>query len=302
MEQLTIKGYPLATVFKFNKSEIDKIDFALCNQPKETIDSYYNRQLVKPDVICNGGFFAMSTGNTVFHYVDEDKIISTDKDLLEGIGIKHNGRLVLGKYNSTYKDFVSAYPVLLQEGEAVNTDVGKELDYNARRTILGYNDDYIFLVVVESPGYNFNKCRKLLKTLDIINAANLDGGGSSRVLVDGKLVTSYTIPNRPVDNVVCFYFKKEQPKVDKPVMSETLPTTIYRVQTGAFSNKTNAEKYRDIIRSLPDKVGAGYKNAYIRLIDGLYKVQVGAFSYRPNAEKVVNDLKEKGYISFITKI
>lgn len=300
MEQLTVKGYPLAKVFKFNKAEIDKIDFALCKQPRETIDSYYNRQLVKPDVICNGGFFAMSTGNTVFHYVDEDKVISSDKSLLDGIGIKTNGDLVLGRYNESYKDFVSAYPVLIRDGELVSTNVGNELDYNARRTMLGYNDSEIFLVIVESPGYNFNKCKRLLSVLGVTNAVNLDGGGSSRVLVDGKLSTSYLISNRPVDNVVCFYLKKQS--VNNPVVSETTADTIYRVQTGAFSSKSNAEKYRDIIQSLEDRIGAGYKNAYIRLVDGLYKVQVGAFSNKSNAEKVVNDLKEKGYVSFITKI
>ena len=300
MEQLTIKGYPLAKVFKFNKAEIDKIDFALCKQPRETIDSYYNRQIVKPDVICNGGFFAMSTGNTVFHYVDEDKVISSDKSLLDGIGIKTNGDLVLGRYNESYKDFVSAYPVLIKDGELVNTNVGNELDYNARRTMLGYNDSEVFLVIVDTPGYNFNKCKKLLLSIGVTNAVNLDGGGSSRVLVNGELSTSYLISNRPVDNVVCFYLKKQS--VNKPVVSETTVNTIYRVQTGAFSSKSNAEKYRDVIQSLEDKIGAGYKNAYIRLVDGLYKVQVGAFSNKSNAEKVVNDLKEKGYVSFITKI
>ena len=300
MEQLTVKGYPLAKVFKFNKAEIDKIDFALCKQPRETIDSYYSRQVVKPDVICNGGFFAMSTGNTVFHYVDEDKVISSDKSLLDGIGIKTNGDLVLGRYNESYKDFVSAYPVLIRDGELVSTDVGNELDYSARRTLLGYNDSEIFLVVVESPGYKFNKCKKLLSLLGATNAVNLDGGGSSRVLVDGKLSTSYLISNRPVDNVVCFYLKKQS--VNKPIVSESTVDTIYRVQTGAFSSKSNAEKYRDTIQSLEDRIGAGYKNAYIRLVDGLYKVQVGAFSNKSNAEKVVNDLKEKGYVSFITKI
>lgn len=300
MEQLTVKGYPLAKVFKFNKAEIDKIDFALCKQPRETIDSYYNRQIVKPDVICNGGFFAMSTGNTVFHYVDEDKVISSDKSLLDGIGIKTNGDLVLGRYNESYKDFVSAYPVLIRDGELVSTNVGNELDYNARRTMLGYNDSEIFLVIVELPGYNFNKCKKLLSLIGATNAVNLDGGGSSRVLVDGKLSTSYLISNRPVDNVVCFYLQKQS--VNKPIVSETTVNTIYRVQTGAFSSKSNAERYRDTIQSLEDKIGAGYKNAYIRLVDGLYKVQVGAFSNKSNAEKVVNDLKEKGYVSFITKI
>ena len=39
--------------------EINKIDFDICQEPKETIAHYYDRQEIKPDVVCNAGFFAM---------------------------------------------------------------------------------------------------------------------------------------------------------------------------------------------------------------------------------------------------
>ena len=56
------------------------------------------------------------------------------------------------------------------------------------------------------------------------------------------------------------------------------------------------------IQALPDEINAGYKNAYVRLINGLYKAQVGAFSVRGNAEKVLNDLVLKSIQAFITTI
>lgn len=287
LEQIKLENFPYAKVFKISKEEVSKIDFALCNQPTETIDNYYKRQQTKPDIICNGGFFAMSTGNTVFHYVDENHVISTDKDLLDGIGIKDNNELVISKYNSLFRDFISGYPVLMREGQEVVTNIGKEIDYNARRTILGYNNTHIFLIVIDSYGYNFTKCKQLLRELGVTNAVNLDGGGSTRLLLKGRLVTSDAIYNRPVDNVVCFYLKEEQ-------------KVIYRVQTGAFGSKENAEIYRNKIRWLQDDIGAGYKNAYIRYIGWLYKVQVGAFGNKSNAEKVIKDLKSKGFSAFIT--
>ena len=288
VEQIKLNNYPYAKIFKIKKSEVDKIDFALCRQPTETIDSYYKRQVSKPDIICNGGFFAMSTGNTVFHYIDDSCVISTDKNLLDGIGITKEGELVIGRYNGLFRDFVSAYPVLLKDGNVVTTNIGKELDYNARRTMLGYNDDSIFLVFVDSYGYNFNKCRQMLQELGVTNAVNLDGGGSTRALLKGQLITSDAVYNRPIDNVVCIYLKPEM-------------KTVYRVQTGAFGSKINAEKYLEKIKALDDTIQAGYKNAYIRYIDRLYKVQVGAFGKKENADKVVKDLKEKGYSAFIVK-
>ena len=297
MEKLILSGYPCAKVFKFSKDELDKIDFVLCKEPKETLESFYTRQITKPDVLCNGGFFALSTGNTVFTFVDEGKVVSMSSDLNEGIGIKKTGELVAGEYDSSYKDFISAYPVLIKDSQPVTSDIGKELNYNARRTILGYDKDYVYLVVVDSPGYAFNKCKKLLQSLAVTDAINLDGGGSTRVLVNGKCETDTSVSSRAVDNVVCFYLKKEE--TIKPV---TTASGIYRVQTGAFASRTNAEKYRDMIRLLDDPINVGYKNAYVRIIDGLYKVQVGAFSNRNNAEKVVSDLATKGYKSFITSI
>lgn len=288
MEIFTPQEYPYATIYKIRKVEIEKIDFALCNQPKETLEEFYDRQEKKPDILCNGGFFALNTGNTVFTYVDEGKEIVIDNSYLDGIGIK-NGELTIGKYDKSFTDFVTGYPVLIKNGNVVDVDCASEINYNARRTILGYDDFYVYLIIIESPGYAFAKIRGMLSYLNIPNAVNLDGGGSTRVLRDGKRDTQ-AYYSRPVDNVIAFFLKKEQPK------------TIYRVQTGAFSIKANAEKYLATIKALDDSINAGYKNAYIRIINNLYKVQVGAFSIKANAERVVADLKRQGINSFITTL
>lgn len=279
-------NYSCATIYKLSKSEIDKIDFALCEQPKETLQEFYSRQKVKPDFLFNGGFFSTSTGNTVFTFVDEGKEINIVNNYLRGIGIK-NGELVLGTYDSSYTDFITGYPVLIENGKIVDTTVASEINYNTTRTIIGYDNDNVYLIFIESPGYGFSKIRSMLIDLKIPNAVNLDGGGSMRLLRDGNQVIGSSW-SRPVDNVVEVFLKKEEEKV------------IYRVQTGAFAYLDNAVKYKEKIQNLKDDINAGYKNAYVRNINNLYKVQVGAFSIRTNAEKVVNDLKSKGINSFIT--
>lgn len=286
MEILTPKNYSCATIYKIKKTEIDNIDFALCKQPTETLESYYRRQKIKPNLLLNGGFYALSTGATVFTFIDENKKISWNKDYIEGIGIKNN-ELYLDKYNSSYKDFITGYPILMKNGNIVDSDEGSEIDYNARRSILGFDDFYIYIIIIESPGYAFKKIRSMLSELQIKNAINLDGGGSTRLLVDGNRVSKVSY-SRPVDNVVAIYLKQKE--LD----------TLYRVQTGAFAVYSNAEKMRDRIRNLLDDISAGYKNAYIRQVNGLYKVQVGAFRNKSNAERVVLDLKLKGINSFIT--
>lgn len=276
------------TWFTIPKNEIDKIDFALCNQPKETVEHYYNRQTNKPNLICNGGFFNMSDGTTIFNFRDNGLSISVSSSHKEGMGIKNNNILEFGNSdNSEYKDFISGYPVLIKNGEPVNTTIGSEIDYKARRSVLAYDNDKIYLIFVNDPGVRFADLKNFLCSLKVTYAINLDGGGSTRCLCDGKLIIGASY-SRPIDNVICIYLKPTE-------------KVIYRVQVGAYRNKANAEVMKNAIRRLSDPIIAGYCNAYIREIDGLYKVQVGAYSKKENAQRVVEDLKRRGYAAFIAK-
>lgn len=72
------------------------------------------------------------------------------------------------------------------------------------------------------------------------------------------------------------------------------PTKIlYRVQTGAFSVKSNAD-------ALLAKVKAAGFETYMVKVNGLYKVQVGAFSVKANADAMAAKLKAKGFDVYIT--
>lgn len=285
------------TVVEFEKSELSKIHFALCNQPRETLSSFYKRQTIKPDVICNGGLFNMADGVTMFEYRTNDKAISTTVKYKIGMGINRaTGELEYGNIDEgKFIDFISGYPPLVCDGERISTDIGKELDYKARRTALGYNSDKIFLVAVEGRGLTFTGLTNVMLGLKCTHAINLDGGGSTKILVKGESITSENY-NRAVDNVICFYRKTTISPIEKPVKK-----VLYTVQVGAFKSQTNCLALVDRIKRLEDTISAGYKNAYCKLINGFYKCQVGAFSKKANAQKVVDDLKTKGYNGFITE-
>lgn len=78
-------------------------------------------------------------------------------------------------------------------------------------------------------------------------------------------------------------------KVDVPSDSKTL----YRVQTGAFSKRSNADAWAAKLKA------AGF-DTYIVQMGNLYKVQVGAYSQKSNAENMMAKLKVAGYDAFIT--
>lgn len=69
--------------------------------------------------------------------------------------------------------------------------------------------------------------------------------------------------------------------------------TLYRVQTGAFSKKPNADALLAKLKT------AGF-DTYMVMSDGLHKVQVGAYSKKENAENQMAKLKAKGFDAFIT--
>lgn len=81
-----------------------------------------------------------------------------------------------------------------------------------------------------------------------------------------------------------------------PAKDDTTPTTdtvLYRVQTGAFKKKENAD-------NLLKKVKAAGFDAFIAEVDGLYKVQVGAYKVKANAEKQMAKVKAAGFDAIIT--
>lgn len=83
--------------------------------------------------------------------------------------------------------------------------------------------------------------------------------------------------------------KRLSPAVEKPATGSLL----YRVQTGAFGNKSNAD-------TLQAKLKAAGFDTYMVKVGNLYKVQVGAFGVKANADAMAKKLKAAGFDTFIT--
>lgn len=68
---------------------------------------------------------------------------------------------------------------------------------------------------------------------------------------------------------------------------------LYRVQTGAFKSKANAD-------AMLAKVKAKGFDTYMVKVGDLYKIQVGAFKVKANAEAALKKLQAAGFSGFIT--
>lgn len=75
--------------------------------------------------------------------------------------------------------------------------------------------------------------------------------------------------------------------------SEKPSGSLYRVQTGAFKVKANAN-------AMLAKVKAKGFDTYMVKVGDLYKIQVGAFKVKANAEAMMKKLQAAGFSAFIT--
>lgn len=85
-------------------------------------------------------------------------------------------------------------------------------------------------------------------------------------------------------------------KVTANLGGKTSPTegTLYRVQVGAYKNKTNADTQLAHVKA------AGF-DTYMVQIGGLYKIQVGAYREKTNADNMMTKLKAAGFDTFTTE-
>ena len=97
-------------------------------------------------------------------------------------------------------------PALIDEGKISVTEddeVGKAMESNPR-TAIGFLKDGTIVFVVsdgrtdESEGLSLYQLAEFMESLGVVNAYNLDGGGSSTMVYGGKLVNNPTTSGRSV--------------------------------------------------------------------------------------------------------
>lgn len=86
------------------------------------------------------------------------------------------------------------------------------------------------------------------------------------------------------------------PQTEKPDSAPSGGVT-YRVQVGAYNNKSWAEKQVQKIKA------AGFADVYIAVADGtFYRVQIGRYATKAEAETQLAKVKKAGFSGFVTKL
>ena len=152
------------------------------------IPGYLKPSKCKGELVINGGFFwaGHPLGPTVIdgkrYGYEMPSYYPLDLDTLQFVSATEG------------KNVISAYPRLVVNGVSKHTSVETYLTPRHPRTAMGWNNDKIFVVVVDgrtyySPGIAMQPLADYMKSLGCVEAINLDGGGSSIAAFKGKVVS-----------------------------------------------------------------------------------------------------------------
>uniref|UniRef100_A0A8C3KL32 N-acetylglucosamine-1-phosphodiester alpha-N-acetylglucosaminidase n=1 Tax=Calidris pygmaea TaxID=425635 RepID=A0A8C3KL32_9CHAR len=165
----------------------------------------------------NGGYFNMETGECLGNVVSDGKLVRNSGGLQNAqFGIRKDGTMVFGYLSeedvldqaNPFVQLVSGVVWLLRDGEVYVSqsrvaecgDVqttgtfDKFINVISARTAVGHDSQGQLVLVhvdgqTESRGVNLWEMAEFLKKQGIINAINLDGGGSATLVLNGTLAS-----------------------------------------------------------------------------------------------------------------
>ena len=213
---IEINGYKSYLRAIYDPSHVKLISskaFNKNNTGQQTVKEICNRY---NGTVCinGGGFVDWGTGSDIPQgcIIEDSKITWDSKESSGLIGFDTSNKLVLvndtckGALDSGVRDALEFGPFLIQEGNILvdkNTDVGGFL--RASRVAIAQRKDGIVLFLVtegiHAKGPTVYEVAKTLKQYGAYTAGNLDGGASSSLIIEGKLINRPTnIYGQPVNN------------------------------------------------------------------------------------------------------
>ncbi|NXC38269.1 NAGPA acetylglucosaminidase, partial [Penelope pileata] len=176
----------------------------------------------------NGGFFDMGSGECLGNVVSDGRLVRNARGLQNAqFGLRRDGTMVFGYLSeedvldqvNPFVQLVSGVVWLLRDGEVyINQSriaecgdtqttgtFDKFINVISARTAVGHDSQGQLVLVhvdgqTESRGVNLWEMAEFLKEQGIINAINLDGGGSATLVLNGTLA-SYPSEHCSFDNM-----------------------------------------------------------------------------------------------------
>ena len=190
-------------------------DIRILYDKKMKMSQWYSKY--KPDILINAALFNMSDGSPIEYFISDNKTYHTSDWCKDGFGIKKDGTIKFGTVDNTYKDFMVGFPVLIKDNKInINFDIGVSLSGKQPRSLLSYNEKTkeIILTTVDGrrnnkPGKTIQETANYINQFGVTHSINMDGGGSTRMLIDGQTVNSPP-EDRAVSSVIAIWLKTNE--------------------------------------------------------------------------------------------
>lgn len=161
----------------------------------------------------NADFFNMKNGTPQGPVVKEGRVIKGPGEMTGAfVGVLNSGRIILGdaavfkKKQHRLKEALGARPLLVENGELLPQDSTSFSTVHHPRTALGIQGkNILYLVAVDgrqpeiSNGISLTDLSQLMGWIGADDAVNLDGGGSTTMVVWDQHEKAYKVLNSPSD-------------------------------------------------------------------------------------------------------
>ena len=297
VESLVYRDSGIRSVIAKNiNSELEKVGFnnlGITQRPNLVV----LKRTRMPAVLVEAGFINSDEDNAIF---DEnfDKIANAiAQGILKSI-YSETTSTEAREESSEYSDSI-ATGSSVHENDSIDNSLDKSLD-NSQDVNSTANPDFysdMDRAMEEDMNYNMNTVMDNSMNNNMNNNTNnnMDNNMNNRNDNVGSNISSDLAGNMLRDNMQNIRPMNMSDNYTNDTDRNICPCErngLYRVQTGAFNNKENAD------RMLNSLVIEGFP-AYIIYEDNLYKVQVGAFRFLANAIKMEHRLRRYRYNTFI---
>lgn len=164
-------GCPV-TLAAFPASELEDFRVVMCTQPKLSPEKMLATFPKVPDFLSNGSFFDTSSGASIMNVVSQTVTYSEDPDPRTALGFgvisgSRDGLPKVGNRLLSWRDFLSAYPMLFLNGERQDVSGYADISYAAQRMVFGQYtsaeaEDWYFFLLVEGSGCLLSHLQALL--------------------------------------------------------------------------------------------------------------------------------------------
>lgn len=183
----------------------------------KTMGQWYAAQVDKPDMMINASLWDKSGAiGTIWQ---DGKLVRNEGNGF-GFGVnKAGGWGFADPWGVSWRDYITGYPALVKAGKALSDSVdGYVMNSKTKRSAVAAAGNRLYFITADN--MTVAGLRAALVSFGVYSAINLDGGGSSRLFVNGKAVNSPTDDRRCPNAIAVWLTKKQEPGKEDEVMSK----------------------------------------------------------------------------------